>query len=298
MPRKKKVHNQAVSQANSTAQLHPLNEYVCPQSTYRNVFAAYRKWMTPEQYWFVVHLYQCTLLSREDDGGVPIPANVIKKYIPKIYPTGLVDLIEKGYVVAGDFSKENHECRHYFMGETFLADLEREDERNLMREKIVRCKDGKIASSFKHRFSDNNGRPLSELNSAAMKTLKTNVINLHCIENGLWDLEREAQRQTHYRKRRRLEIRAQKIHQNIRAVLRQWHMPVYEAISGAELLKYQVAYKGSTTGRMYEYDGGIQNLPKVFKARAYHDIWVSNYDVRSCHIAIIAQLCREEGMVL
>src|SRR5262249_14779181 len=149
-----------------------------------------------------------------------------------------------------------------------------------------------------HRFSDNNGRPLSALNSAAMKTLKTNVINLHCIEHGLRDLEREAQRQTHYRKRRRLEIRAQQIHQNIRAVLRQWHMPVYEAISGAELLKYQVAYKGSTTGRMYEYDGGIQNLPKVFKARAYHDIWVSNYDVRSCHIAIIAQLCREEGMVL
>ena len=48
MPRKKKEHNQAVSQANSTAKLHPLNEYVCPQSTYRNVFAEYRKWMTPE----------------------------------------------------------------------------------------------------------------------------------------------------------------------------------------------------------------------------------------------------------
>jgi hypothetical protein len=131
-----------------------------------------------------------------------------------------------------------------------------------------------------------------------MKTLKTNVINLWCIENGLWDLEREAQRETHYRKRKRLEIRIQKIRYNLKAVLRQWHMPVYEGISGAELLKYQVAYKGSTTGRMYEYDGGIQTLPKTFKARAYDDVWVTNYDVRSCHLAIIAQLCREEGVVL
>jgi hypothetical protein len=81
--------------------------------------------MTPEQYWFVVHLYECAPLSREDDHGVPIPANVIKKYIPKLYPTGLSELVEKGYVVAGDFSKENHECRHYFLGETFLAQGDR-----------------------------------------------------------------------------------------------------------------------------------------------------------------------------
>jgi hypothetical protein len=62
---------------------------------------------------------------------VPIPANVIRKYIPKIYPDGLSELVQKGYVVAGDFSKENHECRHYFMSETFLADLQREEERTL-----------------------------------------------------------------------------------------------------------------------------------------------------------------------
>jgi hypothetical protein len=69
-------------------------------------------------------------------------------------------------------------------------------------------------------------------------------------------------------------------------------------VLGSELLKYQVAYKGSTTGRMYEYGGAIQTLPKAFKARAYDDVWVTNYDVRSCHLAIIGQLCREEGVVL
>src|SRR5215471_769751 len=237
MPRKRKVHDQAVSQADSTAKLHPLHEYVCPQSTYRNVFAEYRQWMTPEQYWFVVHLYECTPLSREDDGGVPIPANVIKKYIPKIYPTGLVDLIEKGYVVAGPFSKEHHECRHYFLGETFLADLEREDARNLIREKIVRAADGKIACSLKHRYTDDNGKRLSPLNCAAMKTLKTNVINLWRIERGLRDLEREAKREQHYRKRKRLEHKIQKIESNLKYVLRQWHMPAYDGISGSELLK-------------------------------------------------------------
>jgi hypothetical protein len=73
-------------------------------------------------------------------------------------------------------------------------------------------------------------------------------------------------------------------------------MPVY--ILGSELLKDQVAYKGSTTGRMYEYGGAIQTLPKAFKARAYDDVFVTNYDVRSCHIAIIGQLCREEGVIL
>jgi hypothetical protein len=73
MPRKRKSHDQAVSIGDSTAKFHPLNEYVCPQSTYRNVFAAYRKWMTPEQYWFVVHLYECTPLSREEDRGCQFP---------------------------------------------------------------------------------------------------------------------------------------------------------------------------------------------------------------------------------
>jgi len=296
MPRKKKEHNQAVSQANSTAQLHPLNEYVCPQSTYRNVFAAYRKWMTPEQYWFVVHLYECTPLSREDDGGVPIPANVIKKFIPKLYPTGLLELVEKGHVVAGDFSKENHECRHYFLGETFLADLEREDARNLMREKIVRAADGKIACSLKHRYTDDNGKRISPLNCAAMNTLKTNVINMGRLEQGIWNLDDAAKREPHYRKRKRLELKSWKIWNNLKYVLRQWHMPVY--VLGRELLKYQVAYKGSTTGRMYEYGGAIQTLPKAFKARAYDDVFVTNYDVRSCHIAIIGQLCREEGVIL
>jgi hypothetical protein len=49
---------------------------------------------------------------------------------------------------------------------------------------------------------------------------------------------------------------------------------------------------------MYEYGGAIQTLPKAFKARAYDDVFVTNYDVRSCHIAIIGQLCREEGVIL
>jgi hypothetical protein len=184
------------------------------------------------------------------------------------------------------------------MGETFLADLRKEDERNLMREKIVRAMDGKIASAFSHRFTDEHGHRISALNCEAMKTLKTNVINLRCIENGLWDLEQEAKREPHYRKRKRLEFKALKIRSNLTYVLRQWHMPVYDGISGSELLKYQTAYQGSTTGRMYEYGGAIQTLPKKFKARAYDDVFVTNYDVRSCHIAIIGQLCREEGVVL
>src|SRR5215510_6914117 len=143
----------------------------------------------------------------------------------ELYPTGLVELVEKGYVVAGDFSKENHECRHYFLGETFLADLEREDARNLMREKIVRAADGKIACSLKHRYTDDNGKRISPLNCAAMETLKTNVINLWRIECGLRDLEMEARREKHYRKRKRLEHKIQKIESNLKYVLRQWHMP-------------------------------------------------------------------------
>jgi hypothetical protein len=188
------------------------------------VFAEYRTWMTPEQYWFVVHLHECTPLSREEDHGVPIPANAMKKYIPKIYPDGLKELVEKGYVVRGDFSKENHECRHYFMGETFLADVRKEEERMSFTQKIVRALDGKIACSMKHCKTDDNGRRISALNCAAMDTLKTNVINLWNIDYGLRDLEQAAKRETHYRKRKRLALKAQRIRSNLKYVLRQWHI--------------------------------------------------------------------------
>jgi hypothetical protein len=184
------------------------------------------------------------------------------------------------------------------MGETFLEDLRKEDERRLFEEKIVRAIDGKIASSNKHRKTDKYGKRISELNCAAMDTLKTNVINLWNIDYGLRDLQMDAGREKHYRRRTRLEMQVQKIQNKLKHVLRQWHMSVYDGISGGELLKYSVAYQGSTTGRMFEQGGGIQNLPRRFKAMAYHDVYVTNYDVRSCHIAIIGQLCREEGVVL
>jgi hypothetical protein len=60
-----------------------------------------------------------------------------------------------------------------------------------------------------------------------------------------------------------------------------------------------VAYKGSKTGRLFERGGGMQNMPKHLKKMAYAYVFdTHNYDIRSCHLAIIAQLCREEGHVL
>ena len=123
----------------------------------------------------------------------------------------------------------------------FLADLQQEDGRNLMREKIVRAADGKIACSLKHRYTDDNGKRISPLNCAAMATLKTNVINLWRLEQGIWDLDDAAKREKNYRKRKRLELKSWKIWNNLKYVKRQWNMPVY--ILGSELLTYQVAYK-------------------------------------------------------
>jgi hypothetical protein len=60
-----------------------------------------------------------------------------------------------------------------------------------------------------------------------------------------------------------------------------------------------VAYKGSKTGRLFERGGGMQNMPKRLKKIAYEYVFdAHNYDIRSCHLAIIAQLCRDEGQIL
>ncbi len=58
-------------------------------------------------------------------------------------------------------------------------------------------------------------------------------------------------------------------------------------------------YKGSTTGRLFEQAGGVQSLPKAYKALASKGvIGLTNSEVRSCPLAIIFQWCREAGIVL
>jgi hypothetical protein len=304
MPRKKNPHDKFVSVSNSTATLVPLKEIVCTADTYKNVFAGYRKRFTAAQYHVLCHVYETAPLSREEGKMVPLPYNVLIKVEDGVlYETahGLHELLELGYLRRDDYdSIEDHKCYLYEIGPTFLADLQREDQRRLGEQTIRRIADGKLASSFKHYPYDQKGHLISQLNRDALKTLKMNVIHMRRIDHALFDLERKAKREPHYRRRRRLELRVLQINHALTSILRQYNRPYYDSLSGkGQLLQYSVAYQGSRTGRMFERGGGIQSLPREFKAYAYNDILtVNNYDVRSCHPAIIAQLCREAGTVL
>jgi hypothetical protein len=65
------------------------------------------------------------------------------------------------------------------------------------------------------------------------------------------------------------------------------------------MLEYRPAYKGSRFGRLFERGGAMQAMPKELKHVAYDYMGdVYNYDLRSCHLAVIAMLCREEGQPL
>ena len=302
MPRKKKVHDQAVSFEDSTAHIPPLSEITCTHDQYKRTFAALRKQVTHEQYWFLAHLKETMPLSREDGKAVPIPANAIRKYMPDLYESGgLQELLDLGYIDRDYFSPEEHKCYYYSPGPKFLEMLQREEQYRLIEQQIVRMSDGKIATSYKHDPRDKQGKQISELNREALKTLKKNIINLEALEKGLEALEQQARHEKHYRRRRRMQLRALAIEHYLKSMLRQWRRPYYTCLAlwKQTFVEYAVAYKGSNTGRMFEQGGSIQSLPKAFKDLAYYGLGgVNNYDVRSCHLAIISQLCREYGKVL
>jgi len=302
MPRKKKVHDKAVSFEESTAHIAPLSEMTCTHDQYKRTFAALRNQVTHEQYWLLAHMKETMPLSQEVGKAVPIPANAIRKYMPDLYESGgLQELIDLGYIERDYFSPEEHKCYYYSPGPKFLAMLQREDQYRLIDQQIVRMSDGKCAYSFKHDPTDNQGKQISELNREALKTLKKNVINLNALEEGIEELAQQARAEKHYRRRRRMQLRTIAIEHYLKSMLRQYHRPYYDGLAMYKqtFVEYAVAYKGSDTGRMFERGGAIQSLPKAFKALAYYGLGtVRNYDVRSCHLAIIAQLCREQGKVL
>ena len=254
MPRKKKVHDQAVSFEDSTATIPPLTELTCTRDQYKNTFAALRKHVTHDQYWFLAHVKEAMPLSREVGKAVPIPANAIRKYMPNLYESGgLQALIDLGYIERDYFSPEEHKCYYYSPGPKFLEMLQREEQYRLIEQQIVRMSDGKIACSYKHDPRDKQGKQISELNREALKTLKKNIINLDALEKGMRELEQQARNEKHYRRRKRIQLRAMTIAQYLKSMLRQYHRPHYDSLAlwKQHFVWYAVAYKGSNTGRMF-----------------------------------------------
>lgn len=251
-----------------------------------------------QQAHLIAHFLDTFPLSREIHHAVPLPRNVLKKYLPSLYyQGGLTQLLAEGIFQRDYFSKEEHKCYYYTAGPTLLRWLE-EDKRekyieSLLSESIVSISTGQRAPSYKHLFLDIRGKPLPILNRKAMKSIKTNIINYKKLDGEISKLTWEAS-QGNYRTQQRAQLRLHTITSMLRHVLRQHHWInsyyLYPAI------EYVPAYKGSRFGRLFEQGGGMQSMPKELKNIAYDyagDVY--NYDLRSCHIAIIAQLCREEG---
>jgi hypothetical protein len=256
----------------------------------------------------IAHYLDTFALSHEEGKAVPMPFNVLFKNLRSLYDKAYVEgepapegsihqLLEHGIFERDNFSQADHKCYYYTAGPTLLAWLE-EDRRekyieSLIHEPMVRLWDGQRAAANQHQMKDVFGNPIPAISKRALASLKTNVINYKELDWALMNLRCEAERGD-YRQRQRKLIRLQGIQRNVVNILRQprWTNKDY-------MLEYRPAYKGSKFGRLFEIGGGMQGMPKALKAIAYDYMGdVYNYDVRSCHLAIIAQLCREEGQPL
>jgi hypothetical protein len=260
-----------------------------------------------QQAHLIAHFLETRRFSREEGGAVPIPANVLRKALPSLYKDGgMLQLVEDGIFDRDSFSKEDHKCYYYTAGATLVAWLEQDRQEkylaSLLNQPMVRLMDGKLAPGLKHLLRDAQGVLLPALNRRALKTIRTNIIDFDAIDQCLDAWERQTWEGAHrltYRDKAQRDLRCATIRQNLRAILRQKHW-----VRKWQFLEYVVAYKGSKTGRLFERGGGMQSMPKALKKLAYGnwDAWEvylpQNYDIRSCHLAIIAQLCREEGQPL
>lgn len=299
MPRKRQPHDTTVSMRESQAYIVPLDEVIATKKFAKLFRDKILTKYSLAQAHLIAHFLDTFPLSREAGKAVPLPYNVLWKKFPSLYKDGeLQQLLDDGIFDRDYFSQSDHKCYYYTAGHTLLAWLE-EDKRetyiaSLLHEPLVRLVDGQKAASLKHLLFDHEGKTIPELNKQALAALKTNIINYQELDWELTLLARDSERGD-YRQRQRPRLKVQIITSYIRSILRQKHWTISQG--GRPLLVYVPAYKGSRFGRLFERGGGMQAMPKALKQVAYDFLSVHayNYDVRSCHIAIIAQLCREEG---
>jgi hypothetical protein len=293
MSKKKNPHERAVSLEESEAYIVPLNDVVSTKKFSRMFRETIMKRYSPEQYHLIAHFLDTFPLSKEIDHAVPLPGNVLRKYLPTLYyDSGLAQLLEDGVFERDWFSKEEHKCYYYTAGPALREWLEQEEREayitSLIDEPLVRMATGKLAPSFTHQLKV-NGYLLPKLNRAALETIKTNVIDYQRLEREFFYLHRAANSIKHYRLRERRKIALARVQANFNAILRQkhWKRKGTEWENGLfndGELEYCVAYKGSKTGRLFERGGGMQNMPKRLKKIAYEYVFdAHNYDIRSCH---------------
>src|SRR5262245_26474521 len=308
MPRKKKVHDKTVPIGASEGYIKPITDYVSTKKFSKLFREKILSRYSVDQAHMIAHYLDTFALSREEGKAVPIPFNVLFKNLRSLYDKPLVEgepapegslhqLLEHGIFERDNFSQTDHKCYYYTAGPILLAWLE-EDHRekhieSLLTEPMVRLWDGKVAAAHKHIMTDPFGNPLPVLNKRALACIKTNVINYKELDWAIRRLAWETERGD-YRQRQKKLIRLQGMKNNITYILRQPHWTNKDY-----MLEYRPAYKGSRLGRMFEIGGAMQAMPKELKHVAYYYMGdVYNYDIRSCYLAIIAQLCREEGQSL
>jgi hypothetical protein len=305
MPRKRKPHDQAVPIGASEGYIKKITDYVSTKKFSKLFREKILSRYTVDQAHLIAHYLDTFALSREEGKAVPMPFNVLFRKLRSLYykpvvegepaPEGsLHELLEHGILERDYFSQQDHKCYYYTAGPTLLAWLEadRRDKyiESLIIEPIVRLWDGKIAPANTHILKDAFGKPIPAVSKQALDSIKTNVINYKELDWSIMRLGLETERGD-YRQRQKKLLRLQGIKTNLINILRQprWTNKHY-------MLEYRPAYKGSRFGRLFEIGGAMQAMPKELKHVAYDYMGdVYNYDLRSCHLAIIAQLCREEG---
>jgi hypothetical protein len=296
---KKTKERQAVSIGESKAYITPWQDVVSTQKfsrLFRDQFAHY----SLDQLQLIAHWLDSH--KRYKDHSIPIPYNAfVRSGLRDLYNDGgLQQLLDDGMLDRTDFSKENHECREYTAG-CVLADLLTKEafrikiQRFLVSEdeKVVRFADGRLAGHRNHRR-----QTMTTLNKQAVNAMSPNLIN-HTVLSAQYErFKAQVQQTEEPRLKKRLELKLAGIYANMLAIKRQKHW-LYEQWDGDEVVSYLPGYKGSIGGRLYEIGGGMQSMPREFKRAAYRGISnLANYDIRSCHLAIIAQYCRQEGCPL
>jgi hypothetical protein len=280
----------------SKAHITPWEDIIATQQFSRSFRERFAKYSLNQLHiighWIATH-------RRYDNHSVPLPYNAIMKSgLSSLYRKGELDqLVEDGIFERTEFSIENHQCREYTAGHVLLDVLRTEMARFKIEEfllqaeeRVVRLGDGKLYGHHNH-----DRTLMTPLNKKALNCLAPNLVNVTALDAHYETLKARAYGLETYAARKIALLRLTDAYQHILRLKAQRKTGTYPQRNGEVIIGYIPCYKGSTTGRLYER-GGMQGIRRDFKRAGYSGLYnLLNLDVRSCHINIIAELCRKAG---
>lgn len=291
-PKKKKTNRQK-----SVAYINDPKKTLCSGSLFEEIIV-YKIQYTYNQYTMICHLiysYVHQLIHRQVF-GVPIPQTAIDNNIPGFKPRHRHILITNGLITCDEDAERHRKCFVWGLGPVLLEKVNRELDRD-----PGSSKDEKV-STFFSKYGRKPKMQESELTKEpvkireGMEMLRQNKIDYMALEEKIREQQKRARDCIDIKLQEKLYRKARSSNACYKQITRQ----NFEYCVNEGIATYTPAYKGSSSGRMFEIGGCMQNMSKEVKAAAYGKFLAKgemfNYDLRSSQVAILLQLGIKMGL--